>query len=249
MFSARPGSSRLFIGPKKASEQASASPPLLDRREIDAALDGRARASRRSSAGADQSAATRPKTRKRATPPSGKMFSRTCVTGAPGAAANRFCASGRTGICGSSSVHSHGLQRRQRRAARRVDALDRHERRAVADEEVRVDVEADDRARRAQLQHAPVVAGAALAAALPAVHPLAAVGELALDEDAAPGLDQVVGAGEEVVAGAEHLAAESEGGEIDQAGERGSSRGGLAHAASRCSRARPIGPAGCPSPS
>ena len=58
-------------------------------------------------------------------------------------------------------------------------------------------------ARRAELDHAPVVAGDALAAALPAVHPLAALGELAVDEDAAARLEQVLALGEEVVAGAQ----------------------------------------------
>ena len=91
-------------------------------------------------------------TRKRATPPSGKMLSRTCVTGAPAVAANRFCASGRSGICGSSSLHSVARAAPSSGVPRwRAQALDRGERRAVADEVLRVDVEADDRAGRAQL--------------------------------------------------------------------------------------------------
>ena len=243
MFSARPGSSRLFIGPKKASEQASASPPLLTAARSTLPVDGvRARLAierRRRPLGGD---------------PSVDAEARDAAVGEDVEAHvrdRRAPASPRTGsarragaaICGSSSLHSMACSAVERRAPRRVAApsIDANAG-LVADEVVRVDVEADDRAGRAELQHAPVVAGAALAAALPAVHPLAAVGELALDEDAAPGLDQVVGAGEEVVAGAERLAAEAERGEIDQAGERGSVAAVSLTRPPRCSRARPIGP-------
>ena len=71
-----------------------------------------------------------------------------------------------------------------------------------------------------ELEDAPVVSRDLFAAALPAVHPLAALGELPFDEYAAAGLDKVLHAGEEIVRGAERLAAQScAAGEIDQAGE------------------------------
>ena len=63
----------------------------------------------------------------------------------------------------------------------------------IAEEMVGVDVEPRDHARRSEPQDAPVVARPALAARFPPVHPLAAVGVLVGDEDAAPGLQQVLG--------------------------------------------------------
>jgi hypothetical protein len=58
------------------------------------------------------------------------------------------------------------------------------------------------------------VAGHALAAALPAVHPLAAVGVLVLFPDGFVRLEQVLLLGEEVVVRVEHGAAEALGGEV-----------------------------------
>ena len=50
--------------------------------------------------------------------------------------------------------------------------LDRDRRRVVADEVAGIDIEAADATLDAELDQAPVVAGGALAAGLPAVHPL-----------------------------------------------------------------------------
>jgi len=60
------------------------------------------------------------------------------------------------------------------------------------------------------------VTGSALAAAFPAVHPLAAVGVLMLFPHRRRRFDQILFLGKEVVGGVEHRAAESFGGEIEQ---------------------------------
>ena len=79
----------------------------------------------------------------------------------------------------------------------------------VADEMRSIDVEAIDLAARAQLQDATVVAAPALAPALPAIHPLAAVRVPVLVELRAPGQNQVLHAREEVVVRAQGLSAEA----------------------------------------
>jgi hypothetical protein len=71
-----------------------------------------------------------------------------------------------------------------------------------------------------ELDHAPVVAGHPLAAALPAVHPLAALGVLVLDEHAPPRLEQVFLLGEKVVAGRQRPPADALGGQINQPRKR-----------------------------
>ena len=120
-------------------------PAVGDRREIDAAPRRRARASRRRARPAPSSrGCTRPKTRKRATPPSGKMLRRTWRDHAAGARREQVLRVGpqrrlRQQL-GPLGVRRSVVERRVR-AARR--ALDRRERRVVADEVVRVDVEAD----------------------------------------------------------------------------------------------------------
>ena len=79
--------------------------------------------------------------------------------------------------------------------------------------------------RRAETDDGEVVAGHALAAALPAIHPLAAVGVLVLFPDRLRGLEQVLLLGEEVVVRVEHAAAEAFGGEIEEVAEVDSSFG------------------------
>src|SRR4051812_44939785 len=111
---------------------------------------------------------------------------------------------------------------------------------------VGVDVEAQHLAGRAQLQHAPVAVAVgsrarhAAATALPAVHPLAAIGVAPFDEDAAARLNQVLRAGKEVVAGTERTPAQRRRGEIDEAGETDGD--GLAHGRLRASRPSKVTP-------
>ena len=80
------------------------------------------------------------------------------------------------------------------------------------------------RARRrgsAEADDGEVVAGHALAPALPAVHPLAAVGVLVLFPDRLGRLEEVFFLGEEVVVGVKHAAAEALGGEVEKIAEAG----------------------------
>src|SRR2546426_4458546 len=70
----------------------------------------------------------------------------------------------------------------------------------VADKMVCVHGDRADHARDAESDDAPVVARPTAPPRLPAVHPLAAGGVLALDEHPAPGLEQVLLAREEFIA-------------------------------------------------
>ena len=67
----------------------------------------------------------------------------------------------------------------------------------------------------AQPHHAPVVPGHALAAAFPAVHPLAVVVILAGDEHRLGRVDQPRLVGEEIVGGIDHLGPQPRLGEVD----------------------------------
>ena len=87
--------------------------------------------------------------------------------------------------------------------------VDRGERRVVAGEEARVDVEAVHDAGHAELDDAPVVSRHALAAGLPAVHPFAVVVVLVGDEDGIGGVDQAFLGAEEVVGGVDDAGAEA----------------------------------------
>ena len=78
-----------------------------------------------------------------------------------------------------------------------------------------VDLEAGDQPRHAEADHAPIVAGRPLAAALPAVHPLAVLVIFAGDEDRLGGVDQPRLVGEEIVGRIDHLGPEPGLGEID----------------------------------
>src|SRR5690349_10837788 len=78
-----------------------------------------------------------------------------------------------------------------------------------------VDLEAGDQAGHAEPDHAPVVPGHALAAALPAVHPLAVLVIFAGDEDRLRRIDQPFLVGEEIVGRMDHLGAKPGLGEID----------------------------------
>jgi hypothetical protein len=89
-----------------------------------------------------------------------------------------------------------------------------------------VDVEADDPARAGQLDHRAVMAAVAAALRFPAVHPLAVIVELALDEDRVVILQHPVEGREELVGGPDRARAEAGGGEVDagardKAGYRG----------------------------
>ena len=83
---------------------------------------------------------------------------------------------------------AHRLQGICRAAPWRERAVQRSEGRMVADEMVGVDVHAEHAAALAELDDAIVVAGAAFAAALPAIHPFSAIGKLTGDEAASPRL-------------------------------------------------------------
>src|ERR1043166_1303971 len=89
----------------------------------------------------------------------------------------------------------------------------------VAAEERRIDDEAADHAGRTEADDRVVVAGCALAARLPAVHPLPAVGVLVLFPDRFRLPEKVLLLGEKVVGCVEHGAAEALGGEVDQLAE------------------------------
>ncbi len=91
----------------------------------------------------------------------------------------------------------------------------------VAAEERGVDDHAAHDPRGAQAQDAPVVARFAPAPGLPAVHPLAAIGVLALAPHRGRLLDQVLLGREEVVVGGEDGAAQSFGGEVRKRQEVG----------------------------
>jgi hypothetical protein len=101
-------------------------------------------------------------------------------------------------------------------ARRAVDgaSLERAVLGVVAAEEGGVDDDAAQHAGQTELDDARVVARRAAPAALPAVHPLAAVGVLVLAPDRGLGLEQVLLLGEEVVVGPQHGAAEARGGEV-----------------------------------
>src|SRR6266702_961793 len=89
----------------------------------------------------------------------------------------------------------------------------------VAAEEAGVDDDAADDAGNAKANRGVIVSGSALAAALPAVHPLAAVGVLRLAPDRLGLFDEVLFFGEEVVGGVEHRAAEALRGEVGKLAE------------------------------
>ncbi len=97
MFTPRPGSSRFAGGPKKASLAAAIVPPFSTAaRSTEPALQN-----------VSGSGRAWPYTRSRATPPSGKMRSRTCVARASaGAAPSTFAKSGFTAVRGISSTHA-----------------------------------------------------------------------------------------------------------------------------------------------
>src|SRR5687768_177016 len=79
----------------------------------------------------------------------------------------------------------------------------------IAGEVRGVDIDAEDECRPTETDIAPVVALDSLAARLPAVHPLAAVIELAGDEDRLLGLDQPLLGREKIVGCEGHDCAET----------------------------------------
>ena len=85
----------------------------------------------------------------------------------------------------------------------------------VAGEMTRVDLEAGDDAGNAEADHAPVVAGPALAAALPAVHPLAVLVVFTGDELGLPRRDQAGPVAEDIVRGVDHLRPQPGLGQVD----------------------------------
>ncbi|MEZ4791192.1 MAG: hypothetical protein R2811_14400 [Flavobacteriales bacterium] len=106
---------------------------------------------------------------------------------------------------------------------RRIASLDRTSLRLVAEEVRGVHIEAFDRTGSTKLDHGNVVPFRAFPAALPAIHPLAAVGVLVGDEDGLAGLDQVLLLGEEVIGTPKDFATKTFGGEVDEVGEGGCS--------------------------
>src|SRR5712691_9250636 len=96
--------------------------------------------------------------------------------------------------------------------------------RMVPPEMIRVHRDGTDQAGDAQTNDAPVVPRLAPPPRLPAVHPLAALGVLALDAYAAPRLEQVLLRREELVVGGDRPAAEPLGGEIHEARAPGHTR-------------------------
>jgi len=82
------------------------------------------------------------------------------------------------------------------------------------------DVEAADDALDAEFHQRPVVAGDALPARLPAVHPLAVVIENALLPHSRGWLEQAVGVGEPVIGHRDDFGAEAGVGQVDELLER-----------------------------
>src|SRR6056297_3942960 len=87
--------------------------------------------------------------------------------------------------------------------------------RVVAGEMGRVDVEADDPSRTSELDDRTVMPAVAPSLGFPAVHPLAVVVELALDEDRVVILQHPVERREELVRGPDRPRAEAGGGKVD----------------------------------
>ena len=97
MSAPRPGSSRFAGGPKNASLAATTVPPFSIA----------ARSTEPAPQNASGSGITRPNTRRRATPPSGWMCSRTCVARADGDAGSSTLAwSGCTAVRGRTGTHT-----------------------------------------------------------------------------------------------------------------------------------------------
>src|SRR4051812_35533265 len=99
--------------------------------------------------------------------------------------------------------------------------LDRTVRRIVAAEERRIDDHAAHDATQSEADDREVVAGRALAAAFPTVHPLAAVRVLVLLPDGLRGPQKVFLFREVVIRRVEHGAAEAFGGEVEEVSEVG----------------------------
>jgi hypothetical protein len=89
----------------------------------------------------------------------------------------------------------------------------------VPQEVVGVDVRAADDPANAQLDETEVMSGSALAPALPAVHPLAAIGVLVRNEHPATGLEQILFGCEELVTGRQRQATDTLAGQIDHFGK------------------------------
>src|SRR5205085_8615187 len=73
-------------------------------------------------------------------------------------------------------------------------------------------------AAQSELHHTPVVPGCAATAALPAVHPLAAVGVFVRNENAATGFEEIFLLREELVVSHQRLPSDALRRQIDQAG-------------------------------
>ena len=215
MFARGPGMIRLCREPKNMSLQATTSAPFSSAREIDVAAAARSSLpvgddlavdaqARDAAVGEDVEPQVRePRVRR--------------------SIANRFCESPcERRLAAAISLHAacvSASDRRQRAGDR--SRVDRARLGEVAAEEGGVDDDAADHARHAEPDDAPVVRVGPVAAParLPAVHPLAAIGVLALAPDRRGGLEQVLLRGEELVVGRDDRAAEALRREIDQLGE------------------------------
>ncbi len=100
--------------------------------------------------------------------------------------------------------------------SRRNAGFDGNRRRVIADEVAGINVETANAALDAKLDERPVVAGGALAARLPAIHPLAVGVEFARHELSRFRVEHARGFGKEVVGGSKCLGAEAQVGEIDR---------------------------------
>ena len=85
-----------------------------------------------------------------------------------------------------------------------VTGLDRYRGRVVSGEMPGIDLETPNAAGATELQDRPILAAVASAAGFPAVHPLAVVVVLAVDEAGRPGLKHALGRSEEFVADRDH---------------------------------------------
>ena len=208
----RPGMMRFCRWPKNMSLQTTTVAAVLDRGEIDA----------RSSVAAVVGS-TSPCTRSRATPPSGKMLRRRCVTRA--AIADREhvlrVARERRPRQDRAPLTSAARELLRRRRARDVARLDARALGIVAAEEARVDHDAAHDARCAEVDDRPIVARFAAATRFPAVHPLSALRVNAFAPLGGRRLEQPFLRREELVVRGDHGAAQCFGGEIDQLREVG----------------------------
>jgi len=169
------------------------------------------------------SGTTRPATRSRATPPSGKIDSRTWVKRRGSHTRNSLCASPFSSDRGTISAQPAAGP-----ASSPRPGYPSHPQASTAADagwfpvkKTRVDVDGADDPGRAEADHGPVVASLAAAPGLPAVHHLAARAKASGLERRWRGRQQVLLLAERLVAGRHHAAAQPARGQVCRGQRRG----------------------------